>query len=252
MSSPFWTAFGDWYLFNIDALLLIGTYYFLKLKKEEKANSYYWLPFLIIAFTVFYENLGAYTNYNFEFKKSVNALLGNTEFPKYNLWLYNIANKQLSTVLYLFLIKTWLEPSQKKYINWMVIVFVIVSIFLQIAGIEPLYLNQPIIFSMGANMILVGSGLYFIGLITNQYYLNTNPLKLLSFWQMTFLLFTYSLTYINSMTVIYLYEINPQLGISIVQIDRVLGILNKVTLVLIITSPLLKKVFVKEPIFGVA
>ncbi|SIN98663.1 histidine kinase [Algoriphagus halophilus] len=252
MPSPFWTAFGDWYLFAIDALLLIGTFYFLKLKKEEKANSYYWLPFFILAFTVFYENLGAYTNFNFEFKKSVNALLGNTEFPKYNLWLYNITNKQISTILYLFLIKNWLEPTKKKYINWMLIVFVIVSLVLQITGIEPLYLNQPIIFSMGANMILIGSGLYFVALITNQYYLNSNPLKLLSFWQMTFLLFTYSLTYINSMTVIYLYEINSQLGIGIVQIDRVLGILNKVILVLIIASPLLKKVFVKEPIFRAA
>lgn len=249
MEGRFLTAFGNWYLLAIDSLLVIGTYYFLKLTKDEKANSYYWLPFLILAFTVFYENLGAYSKYNFEFNKSVNALLGNTEFPKYNLWLYNIANKQISTILYLFLIKNWLSHSKKKYINWMLIVFVIVSLVLQITGIEPLSTNQPIIFSMGANMILVGSGLYFLGLITNQQYLENNPIKLISFWQMTFLLFTYSLTYINSVTLIYLYETNPQLGLSFIQIDIVLGVLNKVILVLIIASPLLSKIFVKEPIF---
>jgi len=252
MESRFWIAFGDWYLLAIDLLLLIGTYYFLKLKKEEKANSYYWLPFLILAFTVFYENMGAYTNYNFEFKKSVNAWLGNTKYPKYNLWLYNIANKQLSTILYLFLIKTWLVPNQKKIINWMVIVFVIVSLVLQITWIEPLYLNQPIIFSLGANMILFGSGMYFIGLITNGQYLNYNPIRLLSFWKITFLLFTYSLTYINSIVIIHIYEISAQLAIGISQIGRVLGIFNKAILVLIIASPLLPKFFDKEPIFEAA
>ncbi|WP_245942100.1 hypothetical protein [Algoriphagus chordae] len=129
----------------------------------------------------------------------------------------------------------------------MLIVFVSVAMFLQLSGIEPLYLNQPFIFSMGANMILLGSGLYFIGIITNDMYLKANPFRLLSFWQLTFLLFTYSLTYINSMTMIYLYEFNAPLGESIGQIDRVMGVLNKAILVLIIASPFLGRFFDPEP-----
>ncbi|WP_296705149.1 histidine kinase, partial [Algoriphagus sp.] len=215
MDSRFIEAFGGWYLVILDVLLIVGVICFFRLPKVKRVNSYYWLPFLILAFTFVYENIGAYTNYNFEFNKTVNAFLGNPENPRYNLWLFNIANKQISTILYLFLIKSWIESSKKKYINWMIILFIIVALILQLTGIEPLYLNQPIIFAMGANMILLGSGLYFIGLITNDKYLETTPFRLVSFWQMTFILFTYSLTYINYVAVLYLFEINPQLGRSI-------------------------------------
>ncbi|WP_296704489.1 histidine kinase, partial [Algoriphagus sp.] len=220
-----------------------------RLPKVLRANSFYWLPFLILSFTLIYENMGAYTNYNFEFKKAVNEFLGNSENPRYNLWLYNITNKQISTILYLFLIKSWLEPSKKKYIDWMIAFFILAALVLQLTEIEPLYLNQPIIFAMGANMILLGSGLYFVGLISNNRYLDANPFKLVSFWQMTFLLFTYSLTYINSVALLYLFEVNPQLGMGISYIDVVMGIFNSAVLVLIIASPLLPRLFEQEPFY---
>ncbi|MEB2779402.1 histidine kinase [Algoriphagus sp. C2-6-M1] len=247
MDSRLFQAFVSWYLVSIDLLLLLGIFYFAKLPKDKRANSHYWLPFLILTFTVFYENMGAYTNYNYEFKKWVNAFLGNTENPNYNLWLYNVANKHLSTILYLFLIKSWLDPSKKKSIYWMIILFIVIIQVLQFSGIEPIYSNQPIIFAIGANMILVGSGLYFISLITNDNYLNSNPLKLLSFWQMTFILFTYSLTYIYSVSLLYLFKVNPQLLISIGHIDMAMGILNLSILVLTIASPQLSRILEREP-----
>lgn len=249
MDSDFIEKFGSWYLITLDILLIAGTLIFFRLPKARKTEIYYWLPFLILAFTVFYENVGAYTNYNFEFKKSVNALLGNTENPSYNLWVFNIASRQITTILYLLLIRTWLEPKKKKIINWMILIFVVTAFTLQITGLEPLYLNQPIIFAMGANMILIGSGLYFIGLITNKHYLKYEPLRLISFWQMTFLLFTYSLTYISSVAYLYLYKLNPELGESISQIDIYLGIINISILILIIASPLLPKIFLREPFY---
>jgi len=247
MDSRFFQVFVDWYLISIDILLIVGIIYFLKLPKEKEVNSYYWLPFLILSFTVFYENLGAYTVYNFEFNKAVNALLGNTENPRYNLWLFNFFNKQINTILYLFLVKSWLEPSKKKFINWMIILFIIVIQVMQFSGLEPIYSNQPIIFALGANMILVGSGLYFVGLISNDNYLNSNPLRLISFWQMTLILFTYSLTYINSVALLYLWNINKQLVISLGQIDKVLGIINLSLLVVTVASPYLTRIFEKEP-----
>lgn len=249
MDSRFFQAFIDWYQISIDVLFILGILYFLKLSKEKKANSHYWLPFSILAFTVFYENLGAYTIYNFEFNKIVNEILGNTENPRYNLWLFNIANKHISTILYLFLIKSWLEPSKKKYVNGMIILFIVFIQVMQVSGIEPVHLDQPIIFTIGANMILLASGLYFIGLMTNERYLATNPLRLLSFWQMTFILFTYSLTYITSVSLMYLYTNYPQLLSSLLKIDWIMGVLNLVIMVLTLASPKFPGVFDKEPNF---
>ncbi|WP_425636931.1 histidine kinase [Algoriphagus yeomjeoni] len=247
MESRFYQIFTDWYLIAISFLLIVGIFYFLKLPKHLKADKFFWFPFLILAFTVLYENMGGYLKYNFEFNKLVNAALGNVENPTYNVWLFNIGYYQIGTILYLFLIKNWLVPSKKKYINWLVFVFIVLVIAIQLLGIEPIYTNQPIIFAIGANMILVGSGLYFIGLITEDNYLNSNPFKLLSFWQMTFILFTYSLTYINSVALLYLWNINKELAISLMQINRVLGVINLSILVLWVASPSLTKIFEIEP-----
>lgn len=213
-------------------------------------TSFYWLPFLILAFTVFYENMGAYTNYNFEFNKAVNAFLGNKEYPRYNLWWFNFANKQISIILYLLLIRSWLVPSKKKYISWMIVIYIVIIQTLQFSGIEPITQNQSIIFAFGANMILVGSGLYFIGLISNDIYLDSNPLRLLSFWQMTFILFTFSLTYINSVALIYLWNVNKELGMSLSQIDRVLAIINLSLLAVTAALNKFNRIFEPEPNYG--
>lgn len=249
MDSRFSQIFIDPYFVLINLLLIVGAIYFIRLTKERRANVYFWLPLLILTFTVAYEDFAGYLVYNFELNKSVNELLGNEENPRYNVWFYNIANKYIATILYLFLIKTWLEPSKKKFINWMILSYFFVILFLLVTGIEPIYLNQAIIFALGANMILVGSGLYFIGLITNDKYLNANPLRLLSFWQMTFILFTYSLTYINSVSITYIYSVNKQLGMSLFQIDWVMGVLNLSIFVLKIASPKLSGIFEKEPYY---
>ncbi|MBN3520804.1 histidine kinase [Algoriphagus lutimaris] len=233
----------------MDVLMIIGLIYFLKLPKEKKTNIHFWLPFLILIFTFFYENFGKYTNYNYEFKKSVNEYFGNFKYPKFNLWLFNVAKRQVGTILYLLLIKSWLEPSKKKYINWMIYLFIIVASFLQFTGIEPIYLNQPIIFAIGANMILIGSALYFTGMITHPQYLDKNPLKLLSFWQMTFVMFTFTLTYISSVSLIYLYEADPVLGAALQQIDIVMKNINLGILTLTIASPFLPGFFEEEPFY---
>lgn len=234
----------------VNLLLIVGIIYFVRLKKEERTNIYFWLPFLILTLTVGYENFAGYLVYNFELNKRVNEFLGNEENPRYTVWFYNFANKYIATILYLFLIKTWLDPSKKKFINWMLLLYFFVILFLSVIRIEPIYLNQPIIFALGANLMLVGSGLYFIGLITNEKYLEVNPLRLLSFWQMTFILFTYSLTYISSNSVAYLYSVNKQLAMSLFQIDWVMGVLNLSILVLTIASSKLSGIFEKEPYYA--
>lgn len=240
-------VFSHWFTIYTNIFLVIGIICFIKLAKEKRADIHYWLPFLILVFTVIYENMGRYTVYDFEFNKSVNAYLGNTENPKFNLWLFNIARRQIGTILFLLLIKTWLEPSKKKYIDWMIYIFIVITFGLQFSGIESTYLNQPIIFTFGANMILIGSGLYFIGMITHERYLASNPLRLLSFWQMTFIMFTYTLSYISSVALMYLYEVNPVLGKALQQIGDLMLLLNLGVLTLTIASPLFPGIFRKEP-----
>lgn len=247
MEGNLWRAFGTWYLLAIDLLLLIGTIYFLRLKKEQKANSYYWLPFLILSFTVFYENLGAYTNFNGEFKKAANEFFGNYDHPKYNFWVFNICFRQICTILYLFLIKSWIEPSKKFIVKMMIWIFLISVIALQISGLEPIYLNQPIINSFGAYMILIGIALYFMGLISNEQYLSINPVRLISFWQMTFFMFTYTLTHFVSVSTLFIYENYPSFLVPLLEINRVMGILNLFILVMLCASPHYPNLFEKEP-----
>ncbi|RAI95212.1 histidine kinase [Algoriphagus yeomjeoni] len=249
MDSKLLQAFSDWFTISTNLLLIIGVVFFIKLPKGKRANIQYWLPFLILTFTVFYENFGAYTNYNYDLKKAVNAYLGNTEYPKFNLWLFNIARRQVGVILYLLLIKTWLPPSKKKYINWMIIVFISMACALQFSGIEPLYYNQPIIFALGANLILIGSGLYFIGMITQDQFLESNPLRLVSFWQMTVIMFTFSLNYISSVALLYLFAVNPVLGSSLQQFSSFMWICTLGVLTVTIASPLIPKVFEKEPFY---
>ncbi len=243
-----WIALGAGNGIILDVYLLLGVFLFFKLPKEMRASSTYWLPFFMLCFIVTYEIFGSYTNYNFEIKRAVNAYLGNTENPKFNLWLYNITRRQILVVLYLILIKSWLEPSKKKYINWMIIAFVISALVLQLTGIELMYLQQPIIFAIGSNMILVACGLYFIGLITNKKYLQANPLRLLSFWAVTITLFHYSIYYIYNQTMLYLYTLNPKFGRSLNDIMNVVESIGMVPLILLIAAPFLTKFFDREPL----
>lgn len=96
-------------------------------------------------------------------------------------------------------------------------------------------------------MILVGCGLYFIGMITQEEYLDSNPLKLVSFWQMTFIMFTFSLSYISSVALFYLYKVNPVLGESLQTIGDIMSIVTLGILTLSVVSPHISRIFEKEP-----
>ncbi len=244
-------SYFNWYTVSIDLLLLIGIVYFFKLPKEKRSHKGYWVPLTILAFTVFYENMGSFTLSHNEFNSSVNSFLGNTGNPEYNVWLKNITFGYLGLILYLALIRQWIVPSRKKILTAFILTFSILSPIIWWLEIEPFYLSQSVVFALGANLILVGCGLYFIGLITDKKYLESNPIRLLSFWQTTFILFTYSLTYINSVSLVYIYNINPDLADSLIMIDMVLGIINLSILALILASPSFPKIFQTEPYYGV-
>ncbi|WP_243431560.1 histidine kinase [Algoriphagus lutimaris] len=202
---------------------------------------------MILNFTVFYESMGLFTLTYTPFTRYINELLGNIEFPRYNLWVFNIANTLIATALYLFLIRSWISPTKKQYLTLMIYGFIIIGIVFQLTGIEPLYLDQPMLFAIAANLILVACGIYYLQMMTDPFYLEVNPKRLLSFWQVTILLFTYSLTYIYSVSLIYLYNLNPELANHLGNLNRILGILKLFILILIIASPRLTHLFDQEP-----
>ncbi len=243
-------SFLDWYVISVNLCFVTGLLFFFVLPKEIRKGKYYWIPLAILALTFFYENLASYTSFDREFNARVNAFFGNTENPRFNSWVYNIFNQYIASVFYLLLIKSWLPTSKKKYVKWMIYGYLFFILIFLVTWAEPIYLNQPITFALSANLILISCGLYFIGLITDEKFLNSKPLKLISFWQVTFFMFTYSLTYINWVSMVYLYEVNPDLGISLMSIDRVMGIFNLLILVLILAVPRLPNLFQKEPYFG--
>ncbi len=230
--------------------MLIGIVHFFRLSKSERGNIFYWLPLLILVFTVAHENVGAFT-LDSEFNRSVNAFFGNTENPKYNLWLKNITFYYLGIILYLALIRLWIIPSRKKILTAFIVSFTLIAPIIWLLEFEPFYLNQSVAYAIGANLILIGCGLYFIGLITDDKYLNSEPIRLLSFWKVTFILFNYSLTYINSVSLAYVYSINEDMADSLIIVDMLLSVINLAILVLILASPNFPRTFQREPYYGI-
>jgi hypothetical protein len=78
-------------------------------------------------------------------------------------------------------------------------------------------------------------------------YLEVNPLRLLSFWQVTVILFYYSLTFLINNSMEYLWKTQPLLAGSLGRINMFLGILSLVVIVFIIAAPNLNIKLEKEP-----
>jgi heme/copper-type cytochrome/quinol oxidase subunit 2 len=86
-----------------------------------------------------------------------------------------------------------------------------------------------------------------MNLMKDPAYLEVNPLRLMSFWLVTVLLFYFSLTFLTNNSREYLWQKQPLLAESLALIDMVLGISCLVVIVLIIAAPNLKVKLEKEP-----
>ncbi len=240
-------AFLSWYNIVIDVILVLGIISFIKLPKQKRASSYYWLAFLILIFTVFYESTGSFFLFSRELNAEINAFLGNTEHPKYTLWVYNIFNIYILTFLYLFLIRQYVTNRNRKVINGMMIFYLVAILFLNSLGIEKVYDSQPIIFFIGASFLIIASGLYFMMFIKEDIYLDINPLRLFSFWQITFILFNYSTVFLLFISRKYLWQNYYSLYASISYINVILGILTLIVLLMTLAIPSLKWKYEKQP-----
>jgi len=240
-------AFLSGYLILIDVLLVLGLVFFILLPKVERANKLYLLLLFILAFTISYENFGRYLIYNTGLNTSINAFLGNTENPKYNLWLFNLAADSIIPCCYLLIIRIYVSGRRKKLIFLMFFSFLSFLVISQLTNFEPVYGLQPMRYSLGATFVMISCILFFMNLMKDPAYLEVNPLRLMSFWLVTVLLFYFSLTFLTNNSREYLWQKQPLLAESLALIDMVLGISCLVVIVLIIVAPNLKVKLEKEP-----
>jgi hypothetical protein len=219
----------------------------MKLPRSERLKTKYFLPFLIVVFTAFYENLGAYFWYDTELNASVNEFLGNTVNLNYTVWFYNIFNQELMTILILLLLRSYLPENKKRIVSWLLFFFLVSSLLIQITGLEPVYGSQPLIFSIAAGAILTACGFYFMSFMTNDSYIESNPLRLASFWQVTFILFYHSVIFLKTVSQNYLWTENYSFGKSLEFINTVIWILILGAMILSYAAPIFKLNLDKEP-----
>ncbi len=243
----FYDAFLSWYSIVIDTILVLGIIAFIKLPKKMRANVYYWLPFLILVLIVSYETIGAYFLYDRALNAEINAFLGNTENPKYNVWVFNIFNLYLLTLLYLFLIRAYFPIRYRKFINGMLVFYLLSILVLNSLGIQSVYDSQPIIFFIGASFLIIASGAYFILFLTENAYLEINPLRLFSFWQVTLIMFNYSIVFLLLISQKYMWQNYYSLFYSLNYINMVLGIGVLVVFLATIAWPSLKWNYAEQP-----
>jgi hypothetical protein len=111
----------------------------------------------------------------------------------------------VSKVLFLLIIHNQVKRKAfRKTIHGLWISLLAISGGLQWSGIEPLHGIQTIIYFSGNSFLIIASGLFFIDLVTSDYYLDYNPLELWSFWFNTLTLFQVSLAFLSEASYEYL------------------------------------------------
>lgn len=243
----FSNAFLSWYNIVIDLILVLGIISFFNLPKHERASSFYWLPFFILVYIVVYESIGSFFLYSQDLNAKINRFLGNTENPIYNVWVFNLFNIYILTVILLGLIGSYLGQKFRRIIKAMILFFLTAICILNFFGFQKIYDSQPIIFFISASLLIIASLLYFIEFITSDIYLEINPLRLFSFWQVTFILFNYSAIFILSISQRYMWEHYYTLYSSLHIINIILGITILVIFLATLASPSLNWKFEKQP-----
>lgn len=193
------------YLLSIGILGILGLVSFLALPAQKKKQVQFLLIFLIVILVAFYENFGAYLLMNKALNRTFHELITDVPFQGWNLWVFNIFNYQLSKILFLLLLLLNIRTLKlRRACLFICVLFVLSCIALQVFGIEPIYEDQPIIYLMGNSFLIICSGLFFIELVSNDYYLDLNPLSLWEFWYITLILFQSAILFMADASFSYL------------------------------------------------
>jgi hypothetical protein len=214
------------YILFIGILGIFGLISFLALPAQKKKQPHLYLPFLILILVVFYENFAVYLLVDKAINKTIHEILTDVPFEGWNLWVFNFFNFQLSKLFFLLLLLINIRSS-RLWMTGMVIfvLFVLSCIVLQVFGVEPINESQPIIYLIGNSFLIICSGLFFIDLISNDYYIELNPLILWEFWYITLILFQSAILFMSDVSHTYLTTENQSIYYFFNTISMVLYVL---------------------------
>lgn len=184
-------------------ILVILLFFFLP--KEKRNTPELFLLFLFVTLVFFYENFALYLLIDKKSNAFFHSLISDTPFQGWNIWVLNLFNFQLSKLLLLvYLHHLIYSPIKRKIVLGTTYLFALFCLAVQVLGWYPLYNFQPPIYFFGNSALILGSGLYFIDLITDEKHLEKDLIKNWNFWIVTLILFQSALSFLADLAYGYL------------------------------------------------
>ena len=239
----------DWFTVTSFLIWVLVFAFLFWLPSSERKRLVFRLPFIYIMFSLIIDLCGVLLRIFQDFNGAVNLFLGNPDKPYFNAWFYNLFEIQGFTTVGMFLIRGYLPLKQKNIAGWIIVGFLSFVLVAQLLKLEPIYLYQSMLYAVGALCILACCFLYYYVLMTEPIYLNKDILRLPSFWQVLCIMFHFSLTFFNGVSLHYLYEKNPELGRAIMEITKFTAVLSLIIILISIAAPYLKWKLEKQPVY---
>lgn len=190
MVKDFLARIGDNFyvqLVIICGVLAIVFYGFLN--PEKKRNPQFLIAFLVVFLVFFYEVLAVWMLVNKNINQKIHYFLTDDPFQGWNIWVLNIFNYQVSKLLLLALVGINLKKGiSKKITAFLGFGFMSYCAYLYFSDTS-IHDFQPVLYFFGNTVLIVASGLFFVDLITEDYYMTINPLRYWPFWYITLILF---------------------------------------------------------------
>jgi hypothetical protein len=222
----FWSRVNNWYFISISGISILALILFFFLEKDKRGRPELYLPFCLILLSVFYEYLAAATVQFVEINKWLYGVFNYPHENNYNLWVYNFFGYHLTSLLFLALIHYYLfSPIKKKIVKGLSLLFIFFYVVFQVLGIESLFEQQTYSIFVGYSAVIIACGLYFMELISHPVYLEINPLKAFSFWQVTAILLNDTLKFLLEISFNYIISVSMNLMESLYLISGVTWIL---------------------------
>jgi len=191
MLKDFLARIGDnYYIYAVIICGVLAIVFYGFLNPEKKRSPYFLLPFLIVFLVLFYEVLATLMLIYKSINQKIHYLMTDDTFQGWNIWVFNIFNYQVSKLLLFGLIGINLRKSlSQKIIVSLGVIFLAYCIYTYFSEATPIYDFQPVLYFFGNTILIVASGLFFVDLVSEDYYININPLRYWPFWYITLILF---------------------------------------------------------------
>ncbi|MCS5490817.1 hypothetical protein [Algoriphagus limi] len=228
MIEKFLARIEDNYYFHMVAICgFLSLLFFLLLDKKKRRDHYILVPFLLVMLVNFYEVMATFMVVNKPINEIFHRLLTDEPFLGWNAWVYNIFYYQVSKLGLLLLIGINLKKAlSKKIVLILGIVFLLYCIYPYFSKTYPIHgIQQPILYFLGNTILIIASGLFFMDLITEEYFIEINPLAYLPFWYITIIMFHSVIVFMADVAIEYLTFENTRVYYMFNLVSRVLYVI---------------------------